>query len=48
MVRRRQALSSFGDHSDVMVIRDGGLAMLCSGSAQKAQDLAAIAHAMME
>jgi pyruvate-ferredoxin/flavodoxin oxidoreductase len=39
------ALSIFGDHSDVMAARTTGLAMLASGSAQEAQDLAAIAHA---
>ncbi len=40
-----QALSIFGDHSDVMAARGTGWAMLCSGSVQEAQDLAAIAHA---
>ena len=39
------ALSIFGDHSDVMAARSTGMAMLCSGSVQEAQDLAAIAHA---
>jgi len=39
------ALSIFGDHSDVMACRATGLAMLCSGNAQEAQDLAAIATA---
>ena len=39
-----QALSIFGDHSDVMAARSTGWAMLCSGSVQEAQDLAAIAH----
>ncbi|MEX1245015.1 MAG: pyruvate:ferredoxin (flavodoxin) oxidoreductase [Thermoanaerobaculia bacterium] len=39
------ALSIFGDHSDVMACRQTGFAMLCSGSVQEAQDLAAIAHA---
>ena len=37
------ALSIFGDHSDVMACRQTGFAMLCSGNAQEAQDLAAIA-----
>src|SRR5881628_1513215 len=37
------ALSIFGDHSDVMAVRQTGFAMLCSGSVQEAQDLAAIA-----
>jgi pyruvate-ferredoxin/flavodoxin oxidoreductase len=39
------ALSIFGDHSDVMACRQTGLALLCSGSVQEAQDLACIAHA---
>ncbi len=39
------ALSIFGDHSDVMAARGTGMALLCSGSAQEAQDLAAIGHA---
>ncbi len=40
-----QALSIFGDHSDVMATRATGWAMLCSASVQEAQDLALIAHA---
>src|SRR5450756_2430128 len=39
-----QALSIFGDHSDVMAARSTGFAMLCSNSVQEAQDLAAVAH----
>ncbi|MFO0638684.1 MAG: pyruvate:ferredoxin (flavodoxin) oxidoreductase [Polyangiaceae bacterium] len=39
------ALSIFGDHSDVMAARSTGMALLASGSAQEAQDLAAVAHA---
>jgi pyruvate-ferredoxin/flavodoxin oxidoreductase len=39
------ALSIFGDHSDVMACRSTGFAMLASGSAQEAHDLAAVAHA---
>jgi pyruvate-ferredoxin/flavodoxin oxidoreductase len=39
-----QALSIFGDHSDVMAARATGWAMLCSASVQEAQDLALIAH----
>jgi len=39
------ALSIFGDHSDVMAVRQTGFALLCSGNAQEAQDLAAIATA---
>ncbi len=38
------ALSIFGDHSDVMACRATGMAMLCSGSVQEAQDFACIAH----
>ena len=40
-----QALSIFGDHSDVMAARQTGFAMLCSSSVQEARDLALIAHA---
>jgi pyruvate-ferredoxin/flavodoxin oxidoreductase len=40
-----QALSIFGDHSDVMATRATGFAMLASGSVQEAADLALIAHA---
>jgi pyruvate-ferredoxin/flavodoxin oxidoreductase len=40
------ALSIFGDHSDVMAARSTGFAMLASGSAQEAQDLAVIGHAV--
>jgi pyruvate-ferredoxin/flavodoxin oxidoreductase len=39
------ALSIFGDHSDVMAVRQTGWGMLASGSVQEAQDLAAVAHA---
>ncbi len=39
------ALSIFGDHSDVMMCRTTGYAMLCSNSVQEAEDLALIAHA---
>ena len=39
-----QALSIFGDHSDVMAARATGWAMLCSASVQEAQDMALIAH----
>jgi len=39
------ALSIFGDHSDVMAVRQTGFAMLASGSVQEAMDLALIAHA---
>ncbi len=40
-----QALSIFGDHSDVMATRSTGFAMLASNSVQEAQDLALVAHA---
>ena len=40
-----QALSIFGDHSDVMAARATGFAMLCSASVQEAMDFALIAHA---
>ena len=39
------ALSIFGDHSDVMAVRQTGFALLASGSVQEAHDLALIAHA---
>ena len=40
-----QALSIFGDHSDVMAARSTGFAMLCSASVQEAHDFALIAQA---
>jgi pyruvate-ferredoxin/flavodoxin oxidoreductase len=40
-----QALSIFGDHSDVMAARSTGWGMLCSISVQEAQDLALVAQA---
>lgn len=39
-----QALSIFGDHSDVMATRGTGFAMLASSDVQEAQDMAVIAH----
>lgn len=39
-----QALSIFGDHSDVMATRQTGFAMLATGSVQQVMDLAPIAH----
>ena len=39
------ALSIFGDHSDVMGVRQTGFALLSSSSVQEAQDLALVAHA---
>lgn len=40
-----QALSIFGDHSDVMATRATGFAMLASGSVQEAMDMALISQA---
>ncbi len=40
-----QALSIFGDHSDVMAARATGFAQLASGSVQEAMDLALVAQA---
>jgi pyruvate-ferredoxin/flavodoxin oxidoreductase len=39
------ALSIFGDHSDVMAVRQTGVALLASGSVQEAHDLACVGHA---
>ena len=39
-----QALSIFGDHSDVMSVRQAGFAMLATSSAQEIMDIAGIAH----
>ena len=39
-----QALSIFGDHSDVMTCRGTGFAMLCSNSVQEVMDMALIAQ----
>ncbi len=39
-----QALSIFGDHSDVMSCRQAGFAMLATGSAQEIMDIAGVAH----
>ena len=38
------ALSIFGDHSDVMGVRQTGFAMLASASPQEVMDLGAVAH----
>lgn len=38
------ALSIFGDHQDIMAVRQTGCAMLASGSVQEVMDLAPIAH----
>ena len=40
-----QALSIFGDHSDVMSVRQTGFALLASASIQEIGDMATIAHA---
>ncbi len=40
-----QGLSIFGDHSDVMAVRQTGFAQLASASVQEAHDLALVAHA---
>ena len=40
-----QGLSIFGDHSDVMAVRQTGFAMLAAGSVQEAHDLALVAQA---
>ncbi|MBT3207101.1 MAG: pyruvate:ferredoxin (flavodoxin) oxidoreductase [Bacteroidetes bacterium] len=39
-----QALSIFGDHSDVMAARNTGFAMLATGSVQQIMDIAGLAH----
>ena len=39
------ALSIFGDHSDVMAVRQTGWTLICSGSVQEAMDLALISYA---
>ncbi len=39
-----QALSIFGDHSDVMSARQTGFAFLASGGVQEVMDLSAVAH----
>jgi pyruvate-ferredoxin/flavodoxin oxidoreductase len=38
------ALSIFGDHQDVMAVRQTGFAMICSGSVQEVHDMALVAH----
>ncbi len=40
-----QGLSIFGDHQDVMAVRQTGFALLSSGSVQEAHDLTLVAHA---
>jgi pyruvate-ferredoxin/flavodoxin oxidoreductase len=41
-----QALSIFGDHTDVMSVRSTGFAFLCSASVQEAHDMALISQAV--
>lgn len=38
------ALSIFGDHSDVMAVRQTGCALLCAANVQEAQDLALVSQ----
>ncbi len=38
------ALSIFGDHQDVMAVRQTGFAQICSGNVQEVQDMALVAH----
>ncbi len=38
------ALSIFGDHQDVMAVRQTGCAMFATGSVQEVMDIAAVAH----
>ncbi|MCS6770790.1 MAG: pyruvate:ferredoxin (flavodoxin) oxidoreductase [Kiritimatiellae bacterium] len=40
-----QGLSIFGDHQDVMAVRQTGFAMICSASVQECMDMALIAQA---
>ena len=39
-----QSLSIFGDHQDVMAVRQTGFAMLATSSVQEVMDLAGVAH----
>ena len=39
-----QALNIFGDHSDVMAVRQTGFAMLCESNPQEVMDLSPVAH----
>ena len=41
-----QGLSIFGDHSDVMAVRQTGFALLCSNSVQEVMDFALIAQSI--
>jgi pyruvate-ferredoxin/flavodoxin oxidoreductase len=40
-----QGLSIFGDHSDVMAVRQTGFALLAAASVQEAHDMSLVAHA---
>jgi len=40
-----QALSIFGDHSDIYATRQTGFGLICSASVQEVMDIACIAHA---
>ncbi len=39
-----QSLNIFGDHSDVMAVRQTGFAMLCESNPQEVMDLSPVAH----
>ena len=39
-----QAVNIFGDHSDVMALRQTGFAMLCESNPQEVMDLSPVAH----
>ncbi|MFW5996611.1 MAG: pyruvate:ferredoxin (flavodoxin) oxidoreductase [Verrucomicrobiota bacterium] len=39
-----QSLSIFGDHSDVMAVRNTGFALMAAGSIQETMDLAIVSH----
>lgn len=39
-----QSLSIFGDHSDVMAVRNTGFALMAAGSIQEVMDLAIVSH----
>lgn len=39
-----QGLSIFGDHSDVMAVRQTGFALICSGSVQETMDFALVSN----
>eukprot|EP01029_Cantina_marsupialis_P003270 TRINITY_DN130_c0_g2_i1.p1 TRINITY_DN130_c0_g2~~TRINITY_DN130_c0_g2_i1.p1 ORF type:complete len:1237 (+),score=342.97 TRINITY_DN130_c0_g2_i1:178-3711(+) len=39
-----QGITIFGDHSDVMAVRQSGFCQLCSGSVQEVMDLGVVSH----